>query len=582
MAKQETRLAVKVGDGTADDKDWKKYFTDKNSELETEYSSLLYGTKTKVGNGYRKVGYEKLRDFFDGDQWQYMPEGGQSTKVYNHVRGTVINYTAFMTNEPIDIDVPAEDITDQEDVARAEGKEKLLKDVLEDNGFNSLLEEAVQNGSLLGDSIITGPFYDDDKERIYIQNIKRPENVRIIWADESFTEIFGYIHHYFVSPEKAYKMFPKAKEKGIIFDTIEINSSVSSVSSENTARGASAGGSRLRMTEVMDCWTEDQHVLLVGNQLLDSEGNEMGFIPMYHVRNMPHPIDSHGVSDVEDMLDAQVELNEKNSDMSEIISESAFPWIFGKNLDPAEVRAGAMNLIDVGDEAEIIPDPRRGNPSTLDAELNRRQSTIFQLTGLNENIFGGQGVRAVTGRALSVLMQTVNNRIKGRQQRWTTALQKMFENIFRLIELKSPEAKELIGGSYRTDIFFPGTLLRNITDEINKFNAKLQSQETTMKNLGVPSPKDEKKLMKEELNDKMMMVELSRNPQLQLQIHQMLNQRIAQEVAGQNPTLREDQNEEELPSATGGAPQQSGGSPEGAIAEAAQQSGANVNLETEE
>lgn len=578
-----TDLIKKVVDGDATEEEYSRYFTEKDSELSTKYSNLVYGTRTKIGDNYRRVGYEILREFFDGDQWQYKPEGGKQTKVYNHVRGVVVNYTAFMTNEPIDIDVPPLEITDEIEVARSEEKEKFLLDVLEDNNFSSQFEASVQNGSLLGDSIITGPFYDDDDERIWFQNIKEPENVRIIWADDSYSTIIGYIHHYWVSEELAYKMFPEAKERDIVFTTDTKAEAGYLGSSAKTGRlgPASSTTDTIKMVHIMDCWTDRVHQLIVGSKSLEFDLRDPDFVPIVYVPNMIHPTESGGISDIEDLLDTQVEINEKNSDMSEVISQTAYPVVWGKNLDPVEVQSDSMNLVDIGDEGEIIADPRRGQSGNLSNEISRRMSSIFQLSGLNENVFGGAGVRAVTGRALSVLMQTVNNRIKGRQTRWSRSLQELFENIFILAEQHSKDAKELIGGYYKTDIFFPGTLLRNTTDEINKFNAKLQSQSTTMKNLGVPSPADEQKLMKKEMADKILMVETSRNPGLQLQVHQMLQQELAKEVGGNKPQLREDENSgEEEPMAGGGAP--SATSVEGAVQQNNQQTGGAVVKEGSE
>ncbi|MCK5590718.1 MAG: phage portal protein, partial [Candidatus Pacebacteria bacterium] len=327
-----------------------------------------------------------------------------------------------------------------------------------------------------------------------------------------------------------------------------------------------------------DCYTADTHmVILADSVVLKYEVNNHGFVPIIHVPNIIHQEEPWGISDIEGLLDAQVEYNEKNSDMSEVIAQNAYDYIFGKNLNPSEVQSGRVNLIDVGDEAELIADPRRGRSGDLTNDISKRLSDIFKISGLNENIFGGVGVRAITGRALSVLMQTVNNRIKGRQTRWTEKLQEMFKNIFVLMEKYTDGGKELVGEYYKVDIFFPGTLVRNITDEINKFNAKVQSQETTMKNMGVPSPKDEKKLIKRELEDKMLMIEISRNPAMQLQVQQMLQQMVAEEVAGDKPTLREDENQEgDEPASAAGAPQQGSQSLAGAVAQAAQRGGGSV------
>lgn len=558
------------GDISKKEKEWEQYFFEKDSELEREYSMLLWGTKSRQNRGWRKVGYRRLRDFFDGDQWQYIPEGGQTMPVFNYCRSVVANYTSFLTNEPIDIDVPPSIMTDEVEVARAEAKEKVLIDVLEQNNFTSLFAAAAQNGSLLGDSVIVGPFYDEKKDSIILRHVKLPEDIKIIWADDEYKEIYGFIHNRYVSAEQLWEDYPEEiEERNIRLSTNDSTQDRTSAYSK----------SQRSLVRVRDMWTRDVNMITIGNKVLKFKVNKDRFVPITHVPNIIHPEEPYGVSDIEDLLDAQVAYNEKNSDLSEVIAQNAYDYIFGKNLEPQEVQSGRINLIDIGDEAEIITDPRRARSDDLGKDISLRLSDIFKIAGLNENIFGGQAVRAVTGRALSVLMQAVNNRIKDRQNRWTEAFQKMFKNIFILIENNAEKGSELVGGFYKVDIFFPGTLIRNITDEINKFNAKLQSQETTMKNLGVPSPKDEKKLMKRELKDLITMVEISRNAPLQLQLQQTLNKAVQDRTTGTGPQLREDENSgEEEPASAGGVPTATVTSPAGAVAGAGQRGGANSNI----
>jgi hypothetical protein len=243
-------------DDKATEAKWKKYFISKNTELDTEYADLTGGTKDRQGRGYRKAGYNNLRDFYDGDQWKYVPEGGKPMRTYNFCRTVVNNYTAFMTNEPVDIDVPSADINDEVEVLRSEMKEKALKDILKDNQFNFQFEASVQNGTLLGDSVIIGPFYDEKKDRIWFKNVKRPENVRMIWKDSNYDELFGYIHHYFLSMEQAYTMFHELAEKAGVTFSEDFARMQMDTQYNQVAR---------RMTRVLDCWTDKVHMGLIGS-----------------------------------------------------------------------------------------------------------------------------------------------------------------------------------------------------------------------------------------------------------------------------------------------------------------------------
>jgi len=565
-------INLKINFGRTKEEEWKSYVIEKLSETESEYGNRLYGIKNSIASGYVMAGYENLRKFFEGDQWDFVPEGGGSAKVYNLCANTVWIYTAFMTNEPVEFDVPPLDKKDPVENARAEAKEKILMQILEDNRFDTMFEEAVEIGSELGDTFILGPFVrDPENPRIVFNRVKRPENIRLIWKDDSYDEITGFIHSYAVTKEVADKMFgEKAKARGI-----NLNDTQQSPSDEHSS---------IPMVNIVEYFDEERFIQIVSNHLLDYVEHKWGFIPILYVKNIPHPNRPYGISDLENLLDPQKEMNEKMTNLSKVVTDEANPKLFGKNLSPTTINSGATELIDLGDDAEFLPDPRKSGVPPLEQIINTVRGMSNELSGIPQVLTGGNTSVEFSGRALAVFMQPINNRIKGRQKRWKYALKYFCGNIFRLIELYYPKYKKLIGGVYDIDVYFPGTLLRSITDEINKFNGKLQSQYTTMKNLGVPSPKDEQAIMKKELEDPNITVEISRNPQLQLELSGTLQKLMQQkqQQASTEPMLNEGENKEAQPKAMAGAPQQSALSMAGAMRQTAQRAGASVPLREEE
>jgi len=544
---------------TIKSEDLRKFVIRKKTELENDKNIRQSGVVGKTGKNLKYAGYDTLRDFFDGDQWSYVPEEGGSMRVYNYIFTTVINYTAFMTNEPVEFDVPPAEITDPIEVERAERKEEILSGILTDNKFSLQFENAVMGGSMLGDSFMVGPFWDAKRKRIKFSYVRKPENIRPIFDSDDYLTIVGYIHDYYMPKEEVMFLYgEKITAKGISLPETPVGSNNNPRYGENTSQN---------MVHLMQYWDDTYTAIYVNEQEIYFEQHNWGFVPIVHVPNIPHPTRWWGISDVEHILDTQMEYNEKNSDISDIIKGDAYPTIFGKNLSPAQVQGGVMSLIDVGDDAEIIPDPRRGKPSSLEQVVSDRQQDVYRLSGLNEIVYGGAGVRQATGRALSVIMQSVNNRIKGRQERWRIALQELCKNIFILLERYVPNSKEVIGDTYTVDIFFPSSLLRNVTDEINKFSRKLQSRYTTMKNLGVPSPKDEEALMQKELvTDSQLQAQVQ--AQAQMILNQVMTQMQGQQgTPNQDATLNEGENQGENPAAVAGVSEQSPSSPEGAVAQ---------------
>jgi len=572
---------------TVTEDDLKAYVTQKDIELQSDFSQRLNGIANKVGTGKKIAGYEILRDFFDGDQWSFSRADGIQPRVYNYCRTTVLNYTSFLANESPEDDVPPRDNNDDLEVSRAEEVEKILLAVKEDNEFPVVFTEAVQNQSLLGDCFIFGPYVEwkfvgtrktgkKDKEgseitekvkipRIRFKNIKKPENVRIIWADEDYNEMIGFILYYRVATEKAEKIYQEQMKKR------DIKTLASDVSSTQET-GAS-------FSTVKVFWNARFLMAMVDNKVLDFVEHNWGFIPGIFVKNISHSTRPWGISDIEDILDPQVEYNEAAAATRGKINQVAIPHIFysGESA-PIEYEAGQAQMIKIGPEDRIFPDPMGQSTAPFENYQTTRKQDIHHISMISEIFHGSAMTAKATGRALSVLMQGVNNKVKGKQQYWKVALKKLNGHILRLIELYVPDSKQIIQGYYKTDIFFPSILIRNITEEINKFNMKLQSQYTTMKNLGIPSPKEELKIMKREWDDTSLMIEISRNPAFRMQVQQMMAEMMAARVGGgpaQGPMLTEAEGgagrtaEEELPASAPKVPQQAPISQGGAISQRA-------------
>jgi len=543
----------------------KNYIISKDSELDTDYSERVGGVDNSVG-GKKIAGYDNLRNFFEGDHWSYIKEDGTPLRVYNYCRTTVLNYQSFLASEPPEDDVPPRDNVDEIEIARAEEVEKILEAIKTDNDYPVVFSEAVQNQSLLGDCFIFGPYIEwmmvGEKKvpRIRFKNIKRIEQVRPFWSDEDFTEMDGFVFNYRVSVKKAEKIYQEQmKERAI-----------KSLAPAEPTRYPSP--TAYPMCTVKIYWDATYLLAMVNGQVLDFVKHDWGFVPGLIVKNMSHPTRAWGVSDIEDMLDAQVEYNEAACATRGKINQVAVPHIFYSGEgEPVDYVAGQAQMVKLGPDDKVWPDPMGQSTAPFDTYLNTRKQDIHHLSMISEIFYGGAMTAKATGRALSVLMQGVNNKVKSKQQYWRVAIMRLNAYILRLVEIYVPNAKNLIQGYYKTDIFFPAVLIRNVTEEINKFNMKLQSLYTTQKNLGIPSPKEEQKIQKREWEDMMLAIEISRNPQMRLQIQAMMAEELKQQGAGGGPQLNEGDGgagttkEESLPMSAPKTPAQAPTSPEGAV-----------------
>lgn len=495
-----------------------KEITELEGIIRSDWTKRVYGDGTYSG-------YQTLRDFYKGRQWSYRKEGGGTMRTYNYVFTIVENMTAFLTNEPPQITCPPRNVTDPVERSLAEGRTKLLDAVHEDNSLSLVFQRAVRTGSMLGDSFIFGaiPTYKvNDKgekqfDRIRYWNIEKPEHIQVLWKDENFTEMDGFIKKYRISVLSAKRLFKnELKDKNFV---------VQADNDTETPEGVET--TTIPMCTVKEVWLEDEYLLMFNdNKPVHYIKHDWGFVPLQYIPNIHLPGEPKGTSDIEHELDPQQEYNERASDLADIIKEIAKPSYWGKNLDNlTEIRSGQIVIYQVGDDGDIQAMPKSGQTFPVENYLNERKNDIISLSGLNQVLYPGSQVLQATGRALSVVMQGVNNKVSLRKEWWVKAIKDLNKTILFHAERNIPDAKLLIGGFYKTDVFISSVLLRSVVDEISKFQAKVQSLTTTQHNVGISNPSEEQKLMKEELQDEILATEIAKQPGL---LHQILAERIAQ------------------------------------------------------
>lgn len=499
-------------------------------ELAKEITALegtirLDWTRRVYGDGVYS-GYQTLRDFYKGKQWSFRKEGGGTMRTYNYVFTVVENMTAFLTNEPPQMSCPPQDQSDTVQRALAEGKTKLLSAIHEDNSLALVFQRAVRTASITGDSFIFGaiPTFKADPEtgekkfdRIRYWNIERPENIRVIWKDDNFSEIGGFIKQYRISVAQAKRLFKEEIEKNKV--VVQADYDAENPSDTSTTE--------VPMMTIKEYWDDQEYLLMFNNdnKPIHYVEHKWDFVPLQYVPNIHLPGEPKGTSDIEHELDPQQEYNERASDLADIIKEIAKPAYWGKNLDNlTEVRSGQIVIYQVGDDGDIQAMPKSGQTFPLENYLNDRKNDIISLSGLNQVLYPGNQVLQATGRALSVVMQGVNNKVSLRKEWWVRAFKELNKTILFHVEQHVPNSKLLIGGYYQTDVFISSVLLRSVVDEISKFQAKVQSLTTTQKNVGINNPSEEQKLMKEELQDEILATEIAKQPGL---LHQILAERIA-------------------------------------------------------
>jgi hypothetical protein len=208
------------------EEDLKNEYLEHKGETEKDLSFRLDGVSaTRGSSGKQFVGYKTLGEFYRGDQWDHDEPPGASQRTDNYCATIVDTFSSLIFDAPVEINCPSQDETDELLELKAEFKEKLLKRVYDDNDADDIVfPELSKTGSTYGDTFIKGPFLDkgqyDEKNKknwkIKFYNVENPANIRPIFLDENYHDLYGFIDTTSISPMKCEKLYgEKLRAKGL-------------------------------------------------------------------------------------------------------------------------------------------------------------------------------------------------------------------------------------------------------------------------------------------------------------------------------------------------------------------------------
>ncbi len=496
-------------------------FVNAVSNTDDDLFVRLSGQSARAGaTGFQFAGYTTLERFYRGDQWDVNEPPGASMRTDNYCSVIVDNLSSLMFDGEVEINCPVEDPTDEQAELKAEARENLIRRVWEDNDFEVEFDELSKVGSLYGDTFLIGPYAErvdkfdnvlpmDSKEgswKICFTHAENPGAVRPIFSDTNYKKLEAYIVEERLTPSVANKRYgAAAKKKGI---ALEPQRAVVG----QTRQDADTSTPYVR---ILKYWKKDIMGVFIEDKLLEWYKHDWGFVGLEHIKNIHTPNHPWGKSDIEDVLDPQLMHNRTNNDLANLLRWVSTVNFWGKNLEGMQALvAGLSRIYSLPDEGEIHTFERPGDAYITNTFVQQRRSAILDVSGVSDAMLSSSQLSVASGRALAVAFQGTIRKLSPKKKRYALALESLNRNILRLYELYFPETKRIIDGQYRNKVYLPDTITRNVVDTINKFQSGLMSIDTAMREVGIPQPKLEQKLMKKGLEDPVLGPQVARQPQL--------------------------------------------------------------------
>jgi len=280
-------------------------FSDRTSTgIHTRIQELGTGHKERIER------YRKNWEYYEGEQWDTAAFIHKDVTL-NFCRRLVDIKASFLNKGGFKITIP--DVSDEDgedDTITRQFIKNMLDRTWRMNELKNWFVSATQTGGVTGDVFIRVS-WDTSQEVPFAKADILPSN----YCFPNYNDITGKVDHLRI-------LIP-------FTDTVPSLSLVSRRVKEKQVE---------RIYE--EVWTNDTVTYLIDNEVTNTQPNIIGEIPFVHIHNYPNSNGHFGISDLVDITAVQKLLNEKATDISDIIDYHGSPITIAYGMKPHELVKG--------------------------------------------------------------------------------------------------------------------------------------------------------------------------------------------------------------------------------------------------
>lgn len=205
--------------------------------------------------------------------------------------------------------------------------------------------------------------------------------------------------------------------------------------------GTAAEGTRQVFTYT-ELITDEGIEEYVNDELIRSDPNPLGTIPVVHIPNIPVSGSPWGLADIHDVTALNREYNEKATDISDIINYHAAPVTVITGAKASQLEKGPKKVWGgLPKDAQVFNLELGGNLAAPLEYLEVLKRAMHEMTGVPESALGEmQPISNTSGVALAIQYQPMMNRYNLKKTTYGDGLEKINELIIRTLAQKEPES----------------------------------------------------------------------------------------------------------------------------------------------
>lgn len=278
--------------------------------------------------------------------------------------------------------------------------------------------------------------------------------------------------------------------------------------------GTSPEGTRqvYTYTEII---TDDNIEQYVNDELIDQYPNPIGIMPIVHITNTSINSSPWGQSDIWDIIPLNREMNEKMTEISDIVNYHAAPVTIITGAKIANLEKGARKVwAGLPKDAKVYNLESKGEMGGAMEYVGLLKRAMHEITGVPETALGEQQpISNTSGVALAVQYQPMMNRYRRKQVHFTRGFKQINDLIIRTQAVHEPESlawnaweaavpnRDQLAVldprdpvTYETSVHWPDPLpvdaLIKMAEEQQKMAMGLQSKRGALRALGEQFPEE--------------------------------------------------------------------------------------------
>jgi hypothetical protein len=434
-------------------------------------SVLSMGNDLTTQDTTRLTDYRRKWNFYEGYHWQEIPESEKTEVTKNYCRPFVNKFVNFELGKGFSIKMSP----DVEETVLP-----YLNEVWEDNKKLKICQQFGQAKSVTGDG--------------WLQVLYQPKTLDNGQPNPNFYDPYdeyekGRVRILAVPPNICFPRYEDGYDKD----------RMTSFTVMYPIRLNQDDPKSLKTIVYKQVWTNEKVDVFIGTELQDTYVNKYGVIPFFHCKNLELAGRNFGLSDLEDLIPLNMELNLKSSDVSEIIEYHSAPvtLVYGARIGQLEKGA---NKVWGG-----LPTSAKVENLGLDSDLQASKDYIqdiktamHEIGGVPESALGKeQAISNTSGVALQLMMLPLIERIEQKRALTSECLVNVNKLVIRIGLVEGLIDKDLTKWQngdkyakevYQTEIAYEDNLPKDALVELQQIQLEMKlgltDREESMKRLG--------------------------------------------------------------------------------------------------